>query len=364
MTGRQEELLRTRTASSGPALEIACDESGYEGEKLIGTTTDVFAHASVALDMESARRFMQDLRDRIRSPATEYKAGHVLREKHRAVLEWLLGPTGPVHGTAHVYLIDKAFYVIGKIVDLLVAGVTNTAGVGPVELREAGDMAVTLYREGPRVFGREQWLAFLVSANNLMRVKDRLDVRTSVDSFYRIVAGLRRTGPPGGVDEILALLEGARPRAESFRAQLFDDQAMMSMLDPLIPAITQAVIHWGDGGAPVSIFHDQQNMLSPERVVQLKRLLGGPLPGRSPDGGLVDLALVDSSSDARVQVADILAGAVRKIASDELNDRGDAQLTALLAPYVDSSSVWGDDRSWSLLRPAAAASQTSEGQTR
>jgi hypothetical protein len=30
-------------------VEIACDESGYEGEKLIGTTTDVFAHASVRM---------------------------------------------------------------------------------------------------------------------------------------------------------------------------------------------------------------------------------------------------------------------------------------------------------------------------
>ena len=29
------------------ALEIVCDESGYEGEKLIDTTTDLFAHAGV-----------------------------------------------------------------------------------------------------------------------------------------------------------------------------------------------------------------------------------------------------------------------------------------------------------------------------
>lgn len=45
------------------------------------------------------------------------------------------------------------------------------------------------------------------------------------------------------------------------------------------------------------------------------------------------------------------AGAARKIASDRLNDRADPQLAALLPPYVDSRSIWGDDRSWSLLRP-------------
>src|SRR5688572_25420257 len=92
-------------------LEIACDESGYEGEKLIGTTTDVFAHASVDLDTASAAACLAELRDRIRSPAREYKANHLLREKHRAVLAWLLGPAGPLHGPGrthgHVYLIEK-----------------------------------------------------------------------------------------------------------------------------------------------------------------------------------------------------------------------------------------------------------------
>jgi len=35
-------------------VQIACDESGYEGEKLIGGMTDVFAHASVRVDGVSA----------------------------------------------------------------------------------------------------------------------------------------------------------------------------------------------------------------------------------------------------------------------------------------------------------------------
>lgn len=40
--------------STGQVLEIACDESGSEGEKLIGGETDVFAHASVRLDVQTA----------------------------------------------------------------------------------------------------------------------------------------------------------------------------------------------------------------------------------------------------------------------------------------------------------------------
>jgi hypothetical protein len=217
-------------------------------------------------------------------------------------------------------------------------------------------MAVTLHRGG-RAFGREQWGAFLVSSNDLMRAKDRSDVRTSVDAFFSMVDVLRRAGAGGGIDEILGLLGRARPRADSFRARLVDNPETIPTLDPLIPAIVRAVHHWGEGRKPVSIIHDRQNTLSAERIARLKEISGAPHPGLldySPGGRLTSLVLVDSYSDARVQIADILAGAARKIASDELGDRGDAELTTLLRPYVDPFSIWGDDRSWSLLDPASS----------
>ena len=94
------------------------------------------------------------------------------------------------------------------------------------------------------------------------------------------------------------------------------------------------------------ILHDQQNTLSARRITYLLTLVNASAPGR-----LVGLSLVDSQGDPRVQLADILGGAVRKIASDELNGRGDAELTALLAPFVSPHSIWGDVESWSLLRP-------------
>jgi hypothetical protein len=352
------DLVRTELASNSPPVEVACDESGYEGEKLIRTTTDVFAHASVRLDIESATNGVQEIRKRIRSPATEYKANHLLREKHRSVLTWLLGPSGPLHGNAHVYLIDKAFFVVGKVLGLLVEEVTHAERIGLYQEQRARAMTVTLYREGRRAFGREQWEAFLVSSNNLMRAKDRQDVRTSVDSFFRAVDVLRLAGTHGRVDEILRLLWQARPHADSFRAQLLDNPKMIPTLDPLFPAIVQAVAHWGEDGKPVSIIHDQQNTLSEGRIAQLKEIFSKPNPallGYSPRGRLTGLTLVDSFSDSRVQLADFLAGVARKVASDELNDRGDAELTALLRPYVDLCSIWGDDRSWSVLEPTSSA---------
>jgi hypothetical protein len=358
---RERRPMQTEPASNSRLLEAACDESGYEGEKLIGATTDVFAHASVRLDIESAASCIQEARNRIRSPAMEYKANHLLRAKNRSVLKWLLAPSGPLHGNAHVYLIDKAFFVVSKVIDLFYGGVSHAARIGLYRDQRAKATAVNLYRDGPRTLGDERWEAFLASSNNFMRAKDRLDVTTSVDSFFRLVEVLRGAGARGAyardsVDEILGLLCQARPHAYSFRAQLSNNPTMIPALDPLFPAIVQAVIHWGEGTKPVTIVHDQQNTLSEDRIAQLKGIFGKPNPallGYSSKGLLADLRLVDSFSDVRVQVADFLAGVARKIASDELNDRGDAELTALLRPYVDSASIWGDDRSWSRLAPTS-----------
>jgi hypothetical protein len=303
-------------------LEVACDESGSEGENLVGANTDVFAHASVRLSTESAGNCVQEIRARIRSPATEYKANHLLREKHRPVLEWLLGPLGPIRGNAHVHLTDKAFFVVGRVVDVLLGEIAD----------EAKGMAVTLYRGGQQTFGREPWQAFLESSNDLLRTRSRWGERTSVDSFFGMVEVLR---PAGEIGEIMDLLRKARPHADSYRAWLLDNPRMIPALDPLIPAIVQTVVYWGEGGKPVAIVHDEQTALTEERIAQLKEIFSDLLMGR-----LASMRLVDSRSDPRVQIADFLAGVARKIASDELNGRGDAELTALLRPYVDACSVW------------------------
>ncbi|TDD44379.1 NAD-dependent protein deacetylase of SIR2 family [Kribbella antibiotica] len=98
---------------------IVCDESGYEGEKLVGGVTDVFAHASVRLDEATAAACVTELRARIKSPATMYKANHLLRSKHRATLLWFLGPDGPLPGNASVYVIDKTYFLVTTLVDFL-----------------------------------------------------------------------------------------------------------------------------------------------------------------------------------------------------------------------------------------------------
>jgi Protein of unknown function (DUF3800) len=302
--------------------EIACDESGSEGEKLVGGNTDVFAHAGVELSAGAAAEIVVEARRRIASPAVEYKANHLLREKNRSVLEWFLGAAGPIYGNAHVYLVDKAFFLIGNLVDVLLGE----------------DVAVAVYREGPRTFGAARWLEFLEAANDLMRPNNRRVPQAAVeDVFFDLVEGMAEA--PGRLGGILERVRKTRPEADAYRARLFDDPHSIRALDPLIPAIARTVGHWSADGSPVAIVHDEQPALTQRRIAGIQEVRGQ----------LASLRMVDSQSDERIQVADYLAGTARKIASEELNGRGDARLTALLRPYVDAGSIWADERSGSLL---------------
>lgn len=314
--------------TDGAFLEVACDESGSDGENLTGGNTDVFAHASVRLPVESAAAQVREIRDRIRSPAEEYKANHLLREKHRAVLEWLLAPAGPIHGNAQVHLIEKAYFVVDRAAGLLLGDRT---------------VALGLYRTGRGNFGEARWREFLTVANQLLRVRNDGGPREPVDAFFRTVRSLPSADGRGDLPHTLERLAASRPRADSYRARLLDGPPLIPLLNPLLPAIVNTAAVWSAGGRSVRLVHDRQNMLTPERIAWIEET------ARRAGIGFGGLRLVHSRLDPRVQLADFLAGIARKLASDELNGRGDPALTALLRPYVDPASLWGDERSWALL---------------
>ncbi|KUM97151.1 hypothetical protein AQI88_09125 [Streptomyces cellostaticus] len=103
----------------------------------------MIAHASAALPVDRAAECAREIRHRIRSPAQECKAGHLLRDRHRAMLDRLLDEGGPVHGHAQVHLTGKAFFVADRMVDLLlgdtpVAHTLFGPGPGPTFGERAG----------------------------------------------------------------------------------------------------------------------------------------------------------------------------------------------------------------------------------
>jgi hypothetical protein len=145
----------------------------------------------------------------------------------------------------------------------------------------------------------------------------------------------------------------ARPRAEAYRRGLAERPALIPVLNPLLPAVVRTAADWSGDGQPVYLVHDRQNMLTPERIAWIEET------ARPAGIGLAGLRLVAARDDPRVQLADFLAGIARKIASDELNGRGDAELTALLRPYAGDAALWGDARSRAAIWPATEGAERS-----
>lgn len=333
---------------------IACDESGSEGENVTAAGHRVFVHASVALGADAARSVMDEVRSLAPSQAPEYKADQILRQAAAPAARWLLAPDGPLAGNALVHLVDKDYFVVGKVVDLLVEEVAHAAGEDLYAGRQARGMALALHRNGPRALGAE-WQPLLSAFNSLMRAVQRKGEKTTVDEFFEALDRVRLRSRRRDVEEILAVLWQARPHAVAFQQRLVGDPAQPPALDPLFAALPQTARAWHERtGRPVRIVHDAQTALTPERVSAMIGALARPLPefrAFAPPVPVVAVDQADSKDDPRVQAADLLAGLARRAATDALNG---AHRPSPIRPFVMLDSLWSDDASWDALtgRPA------------
>ncbi|GAA3228475.1 hypothetical protein [Nonomuraea helvata] len=337
--------MRTAPPSIAPAREIACDESGWEGANLVAGSSDVIAYASVRLSVDAATECLRELSGRTGHAKREFKASHVLRADRRSTVKRLLDPAGPIHGNAFVHLTEKAHFVVGRLLDLVLGQSADTASAGVVPDRRLTGLATTLSREGPEAFGRDRWQAFLAASNAVLRTWRPRNVREPVDAFVHLVETLADIDGSGRAGAILDELRRERSAAYAARARLIEHRVLQPALEPLIPALARTVLHWSrGGGTDVSIVHDEQSALTERRIRRLERQL-------LPPGRRLRFRQVDSRTDPRVQVADVLAGVARRLASDELRGRGDRELGESLRAYIDPASCWSDERSWSSLGP-------------
>lgn len=336
---------------------IACDESGSEGENLTGAGHPVFVHASVDLTIDEAARVVGEVRRLAPSQAPEYKSDQLLRPAGRDALAWLLSAPGPLAGRAHAYLVDKDYFVVGKVVDLLVEEVTHAAGVDLYADGQARAFAWTLHRQGARALGMAEWSTLLGAFNSLMRARQRNGAKTTVDEFFAIVDRVRLCSRRRGVGEVLTLLWRAKPHADGFQERLADDPDQLPTLDPLVASIFQTARWWHEATQlPVRIVHDRQAMLTPVRVAKFIDAVAHPYPEFAriaPPMTVTAIEQVDSRDDPRVQVADLLAGASRQLASSALAGGPDDR-SVLLRPFVDGDSLWSDDASWTTLTGRSA----------
>lgn len=324
-------------------LEIACDESGFTGTNLLDPGLEIITHAGLHLDQETAAEYIALIRSRFRRhPTTEYKASQLLR--HRLAVEWLLGA---LSGRATVHLTDKTYFTVTRLVDLLIGEPSYAAGTSlALDLRP---VARTLHRAGPVVFGTARWRAFLFTFVTMMRHKRYRGIDGPwVARFLQTLDGLRSER----LDPILQALRAARPQLFHVLTELQNDRSPVPPpLEPLIPALFETARLWTADGSSVRILHDEQSALTPYRVAQVGGLLRTVSANPEP---LLGLTMLDSRTDPRIQLADLLAGVARHLATAELRNHADPYLTSLLRPYLAATSVWSGQSSWRRLTGSSA----------
>jgi len=316
----------------GAVVEIACDEFGFSGTNLLHSATPVITHASVDLRAEEAIGLITALRSGFRFSPYEFKSGQFLRGRGAAeALEWFLAA---LHGRARVHLADKELFLVTRIVDLLVAEPSYAAGTRLA--RDHRPAALALYRARRSAGG--DWGVFLAAFVDLVRVKRWHPDRRTVERFFEARDALVRDRLGAQAETILNELNPTHVRAVVARLHN-DDRSIPPPLEPMLPALAETVLSWSAGQRQVLVTHDEQSALTADRLTRLQQVLvndRGPSPvgadgapawpaGVSPLAGLV---MVDSRDDARVQVADLLAGVARR----SLGTIDDGPLQPLLSP--------------------------------
>ena len=321
-------------------IEIACDESGFSGGNLVGGGhSPVFAHASVRIESGTADELVQHLRREIGARGEgEYKSPEILRPRRRPVVLWLLGTSSPIYGNAHVHLTDTRFFVLGRLIDVLL-GREPVRGIAcPGRNPDTRGMALALYRCGEQSYGMARWQEFLSQSANLFRINNRWLPKTPVQMFYATVQSMAQTNAAADVRQVMSLLPSTRPIAEATRSTHLQNPKLTPLMEPLIPALNRTVQYWGSYTRALSVVHDEQSAVTPERIADIATTFAAGHAGSQ----LTEVRFVDSRGEPRVQLADFVAGIARRLAADELKGRADPEIIALLSPLIDHESVWAE----------------------
>ena len=325
-------------------IEIACDESGFSGGNLVGGGhSPVFAHASVRIESEAADELIQHLRREIGARGDgEYKSPEILRPRRRPLVLWLLGPNSPIHGNAHVHLTDNRFFVLARLLDVLLSGQAVRGIACPGRNPHTRPMALALYRSGEQSYGTARWQEFLTLSANLFRTNNRWLPKTPVQMFYAAVEAMAQTSATADLQQVMSLLRSTRPIAEATRASHLQNPKITPLMEPLLPALNRTVRYWGSYTQTLSVVHDEQSALTPERIADMATAFAA---SDHPGHRLTEVRLVDSRREPRVQLADFVAGIARRLAADELKGRADPEIITLLGPLIDHGSVWAEPSS-------------------
>jgi hypothetical protein len=166
---------------------------------------------------------------------------------------------------------------------------------------------------------------FLLGARDLLWLTRRMRPHAPVEHWTDVVGAVAARLESTEDQRLVAGL--ALPAAGQRVARYLAAPPKAPLTEPILPALRWAVHHWSVVGDP-NVVHDEQSVLTPARVAALGADLAATHPGRRLSG----FTRVDSREDARVQIADLVVGVVRRTVEAHLT--GPAGLPTLPVDHL------------------------------
>ena len=306
---------------------VAVDESGWDGEQLYDRVDRYLVIGSVIVDDESAAEIVAQLRrDAALTQPPELKFsqfGSKGTDQRLEALAALLGPDGALAGRAHLYLIDKHYFVAGKIIDLLLEGDANDRGINLHEGDRARQLAWTLFNRGPRALGAEGFNRLIATMVGFASARNRDASIVTVDTLFEEIRQAYARAHRREIQDILEALLRTRAQAESYLDALHRHAAVLPPMEPLIPSLPHIGNLWSQQIGALSMLVDEHRVLTDERLDIIARVaaldiqLAGPARGvrRRPADKAVRTVVRGSSRDhPSIQLADLVSGAGQAVA--------------------------------------------------
>jgi hypothetical protein len=333
---------------------VALDESGWDGEQLYGRSDQYLSIGSVALDDESAALIVEQLRDAAAlTQPLELKFRQFTGQKNRGRLEALaalLEPGGALADRAQVYLVDKHYFVTGKIIDLLLEEHASDRGVNLYKDDLARKLAWTLFNEGPRALGTEGFERLIATMVDFASSRNRGGAQVSVQALFNEIDHAWARSHRRRVTDILAHLRQTRPDAEHYLQVLSTPGESIQGMEPLIPCLTSIANLWSHRIGRVSVLVDEHRVLTDTALDVMCKIAAFDIfqAGRSmrfrerPSSQAVQ-AIVRGASQKHpsIQLADLIAGAGQATARRHagMPSQAGERLWPMVVPLIPCESM-------------------------
>lgn len=312
LTAGNSEYNQTGSTQDGGAAGrwVACDESGSDGEQLLNGGP-YFVYAAVAVNDREAGLIVERLRAVTGAKAPELKFKDFKgRPGRREALRRLWGEEGALHGRCWAFVLEKEYAAVAKVIDLLLEEQAFAAGIDLHAGHQAATLARTLRQHGRRALGTEGFEQLMAAFIAFASVRGRGDDQAR-ETFFDHLEKAWASSTRRNVSDILMALRATRLQATT----LHDAENPDAMLELIVSSVAQAARWWGGQLGPVSVLTDEQPALTDDALANIARVVRdglGPTPSsQQPRVDLRTLVRGDSAKHPSIQLADLLAGAVR-----------------------------------------------------